>query len=510
VSCHFQASPGVDAEMLGTFLLAQTGMRPEGVRRIERWYLDTFDHRLAQAGWAIEADSPSQHLPVVHLRRLGTEQQDQLHGLTSPPKLATDIPRPRLRNRLINLTEGRALLPVSAGHITVHAFDCLDARGKLTARFLIETSSELPASTVLRVQAITGFERVGQRVIRAARRAGLVKPLREDCSLFWLKQLGRAPAQYRPKPIIALRAEQGSARALAKLLRAYTHVMQTNEAGIVADLDSEFLHDYRVALRSIRSWLGDLKSTIAPELRARFRAELSTLNRATGALRDMDVLGGCLDAYLAACPEVPPAAAAALRQRVQSTREAARAALKTHLLSAEYQAAMQSWGEFLDALGRGKHAGRRGRSPVLNTVSRALRKRRLAILRFDPDEARHDPETLHELRKDCKKLRYLLEGFQRLFEPEALQRAVRELKTLQSAMGDTWDLHVHHELLQRLVQGDSSESAPDPGALQLLTTLGERLGSLERKHVALVDAAFARFRAPRVQRLYARLEENRT
>jgi CHAD domain-containing protein len=147
---------------------------------------------------------------------------------------------------------------------------------------------------------------------------------------------------------------------------------------------------------------------------------------------------------------------------------------------------------------------------VLNTVSRALRKRRLAILRFDPDEARHDPETLHELRKDCKKLRYLLEGFQRLFEPEALQRAVRELKTLQSAMGDTWDLHVHHELLQRLVQGDSSESAPDPGALQLLTTLGERLGSLERKHVALVDAAFARFRAPRVQRLYARLEENRT
>ncbi len=510
MSCQFQASPGVDAEMLGTLLLAQTGMQPQGTRRIERCYLDTFDHRLAQAGWALDADLQSPYPPVVHLRRLGTEQQDQLHGLTSLPARATDVPRPRLRNQLTKITAGRALLPVSAGEITVRAFDCMDERGKLTARFLIETSSESPASTVLRVQAITGFEPVGQRVIRAARRAGLIKPLREDCGLFWLKKLGRAPARYRPKPIIPLRAEQGSSRALAKLLRAYTQVMQTNEAGIVADLDSEFLHDYRVALRSIRSWLGALKSTIAPDLRARFRAELSALNRATGELRDMDVLGGCLEIYLAACPEVPPAAAAALRHRVQSTREAARAALKTHLLSAEYQSAMQSWGEFLDALGRGKHAGRRGRSPVLNTVCRALRKRRLAILRFDPVVARHDPETLHELRKDCKKLRYLLEGFQRLYAPEALQRAVRELKTLQSAMGDTWDLHVHHELLQRLVQGDSAESPPDPGALQLLTTLGERLGSLERKQVALVDAAFARFRAPRVQRLYARLEENRT
>ncbi len=507
MNCHFQSAGGADLDTLHETLLAHAGMHAGARVEPTRWSLDTFDQRLAAAGFVLEADQLDGGRYRVNLRARKGEGAEQVVCGPGLPRFATDCLRPRLRARLAKLTGGRALLATCLGVLHVRHYEYLDARGKIMARLALEVPAGAATPPVLRISALSGFEIQAQSLSRKLGRGRSLRPLQQDCAEFHLAGRGLNPPSFEAKPVVRLRANLGAGRALARLLEAYTQTLRTTEGGIITDCDREFLHDYRVTLRSIRSWLGDLRSVVDGPTRLRFRGELSELNRATGALRDLDVLGEKLDGYLAACGAASAESEPLLRARIAATREDARRALVAHLGSASYLSAMDSWSTFLGELANGRLLGRRGRQPVRNVVTRALQHRLTAILDFDPEHARRDPQVLHEFRKHCKKLRYLLEGFQTLFEPSALRAAIQELKVLQAAMGDTWDIFVHHGLLQALAQDLATQEHGAVGAQVLIETLETRLSALEQAHVVLVNRAFMRFRGARVQRLYARLQE---
>ncbi len=63
----------------------------------------------------------------------------------------------------------------------------------------------------------------------------------------------------------------------------------------------------------------------------------------------------------------------------------------------------------------------------------------LAGGRIDPTTP---PQALHDLRKLCKELRYLLEVFASLHDPAQQWRAVNELKALQDCLGEFQDTEV--------------------------------------------------------------------
>lgn len=502
--CHFQLAPGIRAATLRATLRQLAGADGGGPQRLERLYLDSFDRRLAAAGWVMEADRTDDGATEVRLRALRQEGGEPVLSREALPRAAADCLRPRLRAKLERLLEGRALLAQSAGLLRVEQFDCLDARGKLVAVLRLEQSVQARVPPLLRIQPITGFERASLRIARQLRATGQLQPLRVDCADALRKRLGLETPAYAAKPVVQLRRGSGAARALARLLTAYTSSMRANETGILADWDSEFLHDYRVALRSIRSWLSDLKSCVDATARARIKEGLSELNRITGTLRDLDVLSARLPQYLGPQPD---AGATRLDARVQNARAAARQRLVEHLQSEDYAAAMRGWEDFLTALARGDHAGRRGRQRIDAVLARAVARRRASILAFDADKAREDATVMHELRKECKRLRYLLEGFQRLFEPVARERAVQELKTLQTATGEIQDLHVHLGLLTQLATAAQDADDEDEVPQALLQRLALRLRSLEQAQLALVNTALARFGSRRVQRIFDRLQE---
>ena len=60
-------------------------------------------------------------------------------------------------------------------------------------------------------------------------------------------------------------------------------------AGTRADIDSEFLHDLRVAVRRTRSALTQIKGVFPPEDVERFKSGFAWLGQITGPTRDMDV-----------------------------------------------------------------------------------------------------------------------------------------------------------------------------------------------------------------------------
>jgi CHAD domain-containing protein len=66
---------------------------------------------------------------------------------------------------------------------------------------------------------------------------------------------------------------------------------------------------------------------------------------------------------------------------------------------------------------------------VLSEPLRVYRKRGSAIM---PQSASAD---LHDLRKRCKELRYLLEFFASLHDPATHRRIIKDLKSLQDCLG---------------------------------------------------------------------------
>jgi CHAD domain-containing protein len=96
------------------------------------------------------------------------------------------------------------------------------------------------------------------------------------------------------------------------------------------------------------------------------------------------------------------------------------------------------------------------------------------------------PEALHDLRKQGKELRYLLEFFAALYPDSVVSPTVRSLKSLQDTLGRFQDRQVQALLINSL--GDEVR-ALDDGAAALMA-MGQLIERLE-EHEAVARAEFA-------------------
>ncbi len=68
--------------------------------------------------------------------------------------------------------------------------------------------------------------------------------------------------------------------------------------------------------------------------------------------------------------------------------------------------------------------------------------------------------ALHRLRIQCKKLRYLMEAFRRLYDAGEIGPLIRTLKQLQDHLGDFNDLKVQQAHLKAMAEALAREGAP--------------------------------------------------
>jgi CHAD domain-containing protein len=81
------------------------------------------------------------------------------------------------------------------------------------------------------------------------------------------------------------------------------------------------------------------------------------------------------------------------------------------------------------------------------------------------------PEYIHELRKSCKKLRYMLEIFRALYPAEVIARPIKQLKKLQDYLGDFQDVHARIDTLKRVSQAMREDTGVPTEALLALGIL---------------------------------------
>ncbi len=205
--------------------------------------------------------------------------------------------------------------------------------------------------------------------------------------------------------------------------------------------DSSALHDFRVAVRRLRSWLTVQAPLLGRSAPVKARRRLRRLAQATNPSRDDEVFAEWLASERDPLDAEARAAADWLLARIARHRKSAESALDAEI-DRDLDRAIELLDERLPRYSVPHHVERGSlavpfaaeMAALALTLSAGLR-RRLSVIRSG-----EDAEAVHRARIAGKRLRYLLEPIEALV-PEG-KECIAQLKALQDLLGDHHDTHV--------------------------------------------------------------------
>jgi len=414
--------------------------------------LDTFDNRIHRAGARLTRGDINGTATVTWRPRGGRTPLAIPSSL--PFGFAWDLPDGPLQDALTPVIGVRRLLAQAEVEQDGSLLEILDDRRKTVARLRIESGRArlpisrsawhaLPVSVTL--TALRGFGDTYQQIVPVIESRPGVTRCPEGLHQMILRHAGASETNEVPSLRVVLaqtvRADVGARR----IHRALIAALVANEPGLRDNLDSEFLHDFRVALRRARSLVGQVKNVFPPDVVEHFSTEMSWLGRLTGPPRDLDVL---VLAIRARQLEVPAVERELLLAFLSQAQERERQVLIEALDSPRYRRFLVEWQTFLDRPAATDLVACNARKPLVDVVcGRAWKlSRRIARSAGSIDE-QSPAEHLHKIRIDAKKLRYLVDATPAFFDAADLHCILGALKKLQRVLGDFNDAQVHQTLL---------------------------------------------------------------
>ena len=283
----------------------------------------------------------------------------------------------------------------------------------------------------------------------------------------------------------------GAETALRIILWRLLQDMQESSAGIDPDGSAANLHDFRVSVRRTRTVLKQVKNVLPPADVAWFLNEFAWLSSISSAARDLDVHLGCFPDFLQRLTPSEHESLADLCRFLECSRVAQYRILEENFNSERFRDLMARWRTFLEKAD-GENAAPNGSRSVVAVASNCIWASYRRVLREGRAIHRNSPpQDLHNLRKSCKKLRYLLEFFKSLYPPDEIETLIKVLKKLQNNLGAYQDIHVQMEALRRF----SSEMARESQvSVETLLAVGRLLEKLDREQNKEREAFARRFK----------------
>jgi CHAD domain-containing protein len=317
---------------------------------------------------------------------------------------------------------------------------------------------------------------------------------------------GTKPGDYSSKLEIKLEPDMRSDEAVKRILRFLLEVMEKNEPGIQADIDTEFLHDYRVAVRRTRSALTQLKHIFPPKKTERFKNDFAYLGETTNQLRDLDVYLLKEGAYKSMLPVLLRGDIAPMFAYLRGKRSKSLTDVVNALVSVEYGHIMNDWEVFLNKPAAENRETPFASRPIIDLAQERIYKRYRSIIR-DGRIALQDPQEkqLHVLRIECKKLRYLIEFFADLFPRKKIAMVLKQLRKLQDNLGNFNDFCIQEQYLLEV-----SEELPvnEAQSRKTLLAIGCLVGALDNEKQsaqASFSETFTEFSNPENRKLFSNL-----
>jgi CHAD domain-containing protein len=482
---EFQLAAATNPAEVAEALAQHLSVDDAGSRETDRTYYDTFDALLREAG--LSAAHEDGELEVIG-RDAGEVRMRATAARADKPLFPSELESGPLRDALLEVVDVRALLPLVRVRTRERSLHVLDDERKTVVRITIEQPALVaangrrkPLGSRLRAAAVRGYDRELDQVrLVLTHELGLAPaelPLLDEA----VRASGQDPEGISSKISVPLLFEERSDRAAARVLRGLLEVIEANLDGTIANIDSEFLHDYRVSVRRSRSVQRELKRIFPPDELSVFRDQFRWLQRATGDSRDLDVYVLEFDSMRAIVPEDMRSDLDPLLAVLEAHRSKARRAMARKLRGKRATSLLARWSSLLDHLEQLPDDNRPDAArPIGEVAGERICKvyRKMVKMGGAIDEA-SPAADYHELRKRGKELRYLLELFGvALYPHDVVKPMIKSLKGLQDVLGRHQDREVQVATLTDL----SDEIASiDRGAAALMATgvLVARLGEDE-------------------------------
>jgi CHAD domain-containing protein len=471
------SDPAVFAALLALQALGGYALRPNGERHVIDHYLDTAARDVLRGGFACrlrEDEEEDRWLVTVKAlgKAAGAVHQREEHESHIPPNAplvewpegpAREIVR-RLSGgqtlaELFTLRQRRVLRAVEQDEraVGVLSLDTVEidigGRKMVTHEIEIEltatgTMNDLHALAAalapykLKAHSKSKFERALARLDGALTRSAAKKK--------------------RKTP--GVRADEPLAEAGRKILRFHCERMLANETGTREGEDIETLHHMRVATRRQRAAFRIIAPYFKRKAIRAFRDELRTAAGYLGAVRDLDVLIEATEGYQSSLSADAAGPLQPLLDEWREKRNAARAGMLAFLNGDDYQMFKERYEIFLSSAGAGVKDAAPHDSPEPHLVRHILPAEIWShygrVRAYDTVLAWASIETIHALRIEGKRLRYLLECFSEVLGP-GISDAIDAMVALQDHAGELHDVDVTIGLLRHFLMHSPHASA-DP------------------------------------------------
>lgn len=466
--------PAAFAALLELKALGGYALRPAGERHVIDHYLDTPRRDVLRGGYACrlrEGEEEGRWLVTVKAlgKAAGAVHEREEHESQIPPNAPlAEWPEGPAREIVTRLSGGRALAELTTLRqrrtrraverggraVGVLSLDTVEigtgGRGTVAHEIEIEltttgTMNDLHALAAalepynLEAQSRSKFERALARLDGGST---------------------RSKAKMRKVP--GVRADEPLAEAGRKILRYHCARMLANEDGTRGGRDIEALHHMRVAIRRQRAAF----RIVAPYFKRKsihaFRSEMRTAAGCLGAVRDLDVLIEAAERYQSSLSAEAAGSLQPLLDEWRERREAAREKMLAYLSGDDYKAFKKRYEEFLSSAGAGVKGAAPDEPPEPHLVRHILAAEIWGqygrVRAYDAVLAWASIETIHALRIEGKRLRYLLEFFGEVLGG-GVAAAIDALAALQDHAGELHDVNVTIGLLRDFLMHSARASA---------------------------------------------------
>ena len=453
---------------------------------------DTFDWRLFDESLVLTVSGKS-----LLLRKLFITDNIHSAEISRSPVFLKDLPYGELKNILAPIIKMRALFKLVEVYSWSRFHRILNPDEKTVARLVYEEirstrDKESPVlAAYLWLHPVKGYSKYSRNLSKRLNAAGLSADTKEDIYFKLLASVNKIPGCYSSKLYLKLDPYMRSDEASKIILRSLLKVMKTNEAHIENDLDTEFLHDYRVAVRRTRSALGQIKNVFPKETTLRFKKDFSFVGKLSNQLRDLDVYLLKKDAYKALLPPVLRDDIDPLFDYLRNKRSSALKQVVRSFESNKYRQILQEWEKFLNEPQKDAPTSSNADLSILTLAQKRIYNQYQSIVdSINQILENIDDEKLHALRIECKKLRYLMEFFSSLFSRKKMNTLIEHLKKLQNKLGNLNDLCIQQEYLLNI-----SEELPATNKKnkRVLVSIGSLIGALDRKMRVVKKSLFKTF-----------------
>ncbi len=453
------------------------------VQEIELNFYDTYFNALLQSGFYLVEFQNG-----IWLKKLNGDIIDKLSNI-STFNFYWDLPDSKLRDILEEKIGYFALVKKSTIKNLQSNFMIQNDDEKGICRVYI---LEIFDKFLIQVEPIKGYENYSLELLE------YLKNCEKISDIF---DLVKPVVNIREK--IVLSPKISSKDAIKVLFIELFYSLKEQEIGIIKHIDSEFLHFYRVSLRKFRSLLSLMKSVFDKNEITYLKEFLSKIAKNTNHARDLDVYWLKVREYQESLNSVEFIPFLEFLEQ-ESKKEYKK--LNQFFTSSEYEKFFKYLHKFIESdFGHGKNS----QGPIITLVKKRVKKQYKKLLN-DGELINRDSEDcmLHALRIDCKKLRYLMEFFESLFEKELITQAIKLIKNIQTILGNFQDLSVQQQKIVHF----ADEMVKESKHIQTrpLISIGKLVSDLEREQKSYKElflSSFEEFKKLQNREIFEKLFE---